>query len=141
MLHLSHGAFRDSRRAQGGHDAPGAGAGRLRDSGGEVLVSAAEGVVVKDGRLVPKWPENMARRSQGLEPLYHDCGQFYCLNVESFQRQKKIWMENAVPFIQDEMYVQDIDTLEDWEIAEMKYKLMCCGHGAGEQGGMPWTVF
>lgn len=99
------------------------------------------GVVVKDGRLVPKWPENMARRSQDLEPLYHDCGQFYCLNVESFQRQKKIWMENAVPFIQDEMYVQDIDTLEDWEIAEMKYKLMCCGHGAGEQGGMLWTVF
>ena len=82
------------------------------------------GVVVRDGRLSPKWPENMAKRSQDLEPLYHDCGQFYCLNVESFQRQKTIWMENAVPFIQDEKYVQDIDTLEDWEIAEMKYQLL-----------------
>lgn len=82
------------------------------------------GVVVRDGRLTPKWPENMAKRSQDLEPLYHDCGQFYCLNVASFQRQKKIWMEHTVPFIQDERYVQDIDTLEDWRIAEVKYKLM-----------------
>ena len=39
------------------------------------------GVVVRDGRLSPKWPENMAKRSQDLEPLYHDCGQFYCLNI------------------------------------------------------------
>lgn len=81
------------------------------------------GVVIKDGRLTPKWPENMAKRSQDLEPLYHDCGQFYCLNVERFKQQKAIWMEHAVPFIQDEMYVQDIDTLEDWKLAEMKYKL------------------
>ncbi|MDE5824639.1 MAG: pseudaminic acid cytidylyltransferase [Lachnospiraceae bacterium] len=82
------------------------------------------GVVVHDGILSPMWPENMAKRSQDLEPLYHDCGQFYCLNVESFRRQKAIWMENAVPFVQDEKYVQDIDTLEDWEIAEMKYQLL-----------------
>lgn len=82
------------------------------------------GVVVREGKLSPMWPENMAKRSQDLEPLYHDCGQFYCLNVESFQRQKAIWMENAVPLIQDEKYVQDIDTPEDWEIAEMKYQLL-----------------
>lgn len=88
------------------------------------------GVVVRDGRLTPKWPENMAKRSQDLEPLYHDCGQFYCLNVESFKRQKTIWMANAVPFIQDERYVQDIDTLEDWRIAEIKYKLMKSEEGA-----------
>ena len=82
------------------------------------------GVVVREGRLAPKWPENMAKRSQDLEPLYHDCGQFYCLDVERFRQQKVIWMENAVPFIQDERYVQDIDTLQDWEIAEMKYQLL-----------------
>ncbi len=87
------------------------------------------GVVVKDGRLTPKWPENMAKRSQDLEPLYHDCGQFYCLNVGRFQQQKAIWMENAVPYIQDERYVQDIDTPEDWALAEMKYKLLQCGDG------------
>ena len=81
-------------------------------------------VVIKDGRLTPKWPENMKVRSQDLEPYYHDCGQFYCLNVDSFKEQKAIWMRNVVPFIQDESTVQDIDTLEDWKIAEMKYRIM-----------------
>lgn len=82
------------------------------------------GVVINQGRIVPKWPENMTKRSQDLESLYHDCGQFYCLNVERFLQQKVIWMEHAVPLIQEERYVQDIDTLEDWALAEMKYKLL-----------------
>ena len=81
-------------------------------------------VVINNGRLTPKWPENMAKRSQDLEPYYHDCGQFYCLNVDSFKKQKAIWMKNVVPFIQDESNVQDIDTLEDWKIAEMKYRIL-----------------
>lgn len=81
-------------------------------------------VVINNGRLEPKWPENMAKRSQDLEPYYHDCGQFYCLNVDSFKKQKAIWMKNVVPFIQDESNVQDIDTLEDWKIAEMKYRIL-----------------
>lgn len=82
------------------------------------------GVVIKDGRLEPKWKEHMNTRSQDLEPLYHDCGQFYCLNVERFKKQRVIWMENIVPFVQDEMTVQDIDTPEDWKIAEMKYSIL-----------------
>lgn len=82
------------------------------------------GVIIKDNKIMPKWSENMAKRSQDLEPLYHDCGQFYCLNVESFLQQKAIWMKHAVPLIQEERYVQDIDTLEDWALAEMKYKLL-----------------
>ncbi len=81
-------------------------------------------VVIKENRLAPKWPEDMKKRSQDLEPFYHDCGQFYCLNVKSFQEQKAIWMKDVVPFIQDEICVQDIDTLEDWKIAEMKYKIL-----------------
>ena len=81
-------------------------------------------VVVNEGRLVPKWPECMKMRSQDLEPYYHDCGQFYCLDVKAFLEQKAIWMKDIVPYIQDESTVQDIDTLEDWKIAELKYKIM-----------------
>lgn len=81
-------------------------------------------VVIQEGRLVPKWPECMPMRSQDLEPYYHDCGQFYCLRVSSFQKQQKMVMEHTAPFIQDEMNVQDIDTLEDWQIAEMKYRIL-----------------
>lgn len=81
-------------------------------------------VVIHENRLQPKWPENMKLRSQDLEPFYHDCGQFYCLNTKSFMEQKAIWMKNVVPFVQDESNVQDIDTIEDWKIAEMKYKIL-----------------
>lgn len=81
-------------------------------------------VVIRENRLTPKWPENMQARSQDLEPFYHDCGQFYCLDVKAFKAQKALWMKNVVPYVQDEMNVQDIDSPQDWEIAEMKYRIL-----------------
>lgn len=81
-------------------------------------------VVERDGRLVPKWEEYMNCRSQDLEPLYHDCGQFYCLRTEAFRLQKKVVMENTLPVFMEETQVQDIDTIEDWKIAEMKYRIL-----------------
>lgn len=81
-------------------------------------------VILKDGYLEPKWPENMAKRSQDLETLYHDCGQFYCMKVERFLTEKTIFMEKTCPFIMNELEVQDIDTEVDWQLAELKYKLL-----------------
>lgn len=81
-------------------------------------------VVNEEGKLVPKWPECMKMRSQDLEPYYHDCGQFYCMRVDRFLEQKEMWMKDITPFIQDEINVQDIDTEEDWRIAEVKYQVM-----------------
>ena len=81
-------------------------------------------VVVRDGAIKMNMPEYALARSQDLEPWYHDCGQFYCLDVESFYKQGSLVMENTYPYFQDEMNVQDIDTLEDWEMAEMKMRLI-----------------
>ena len=81
-------------------------------------------VVVRDGAIKMNMPEYALTRSQDLEPWYHDCGQFYCLNVESFLEQGFLVMDNTYPYYQDEMNVQDIDTVEDWEMAEMKMKLI-----------------
>ena len=87
-------------------------------------------VVIRDGRLTPKWlveykwPENRLKRSQDLEPWYHDCGQFYLMRVEPFLQQKSMVLQKTVPVIMDEIEVQDIDTLEDWRLAEVKYKMM-----------------
>ena len=81
-------------------------------------------VVERDGSLVPKWEEYMNCRSQDLEPLYHDCGQFYCLRTEAFRLQKKVVMEHTLPVFMEETRVQDIDTIEDWKIAEMKYRIL-----------------
>lgn len=81
-------------------------------------------VVLRDGKLVPYDSESMAKRSQDLEPHYHDCGQFYCIRVASFLKQRAMIMAYTAPYYMDELTVQDIDTEEDWKIAEMKYRLL-----------------
>ena len=67
-------------------------------------------------------PENLTKRSQDLEPTYHDAGQFYFLNVERFMKSKKLLTEKSAGIVLNEMDAQDIDTEEDWDIAEFKYQ-------------------
>ena len=69
------------------------------------------------------WPENELKRSQDLEPAYHDAGQFYFLRVNKFLIQKKLIMKNNSIIEIPESKVQDIDNLEDWKLAEIKYNL------------------
>lgn len=80
-------------------------------------------MIIKDNTLKMKWPEYMKIRSQDLESCYHDCGQFYIGNIEKFF-MSGMSSGFTLPFIIPESEVQDIDTEEDWKIAEMKYKLM-----------------
>ena len=87
------------------------------------------GVCIRDGEVRFLWPEYRNARSQDLEPYYHDVGQFYCLNAKSFLSQKTLVMERTLPFILPELEVQDIDTEEDWKIAELKYRLL---HGGND---------
>ena len=78
---------------------------------------------IDNGNIAFKYPENAFARSQDLEPLFHDCGQFYACRVESFLKTKSIVMPRTAPIIVSEEIVQDIDNYSDWTIAEMKYKL------------------
>lgn len=82
------------------------------------------GLVVREDKVEFKWPEHMFTRSQDLEPFYHDSGQFYCLRVDSFLEQKRLFMENTLGYVRSELEVQDIDTLEDWKLAELKYQML-----------------
>jgi pseudaminic acid cytidylyltransferase len=68
-------------------------------------------------------PEHLFSRSQDLDETYHDAGQFYFFNVHEIMAQKKILTSNTGCVIVSEMDVQDIDTHEDWLLAENKYKL------------------
>lgn len=69
-------------------------------------------------------PENFAKRSQDLEPAFHDSGQFYWMGVSEFLKQKRFFAQNSGAIILPEIEVQDIDSEEDWKIAEIKYKMM-----------------
>ena len=81
-------------------------------------------MIVKDDRLVFEYPQYLDSRSQDLEPHYHDVGQFYVFRTESYVHNKKLMVGNILPMVVSEMEVQDIDNQTDWEIAEMKYRLM-----------------
>jgi len=83
--------------------------------------------IIEDERMNMKWKENYRKRSQDLEKMYHDCGQFYIFEVGSFLEKKGQIMEGIVPIVVDEMEVQDIDNETDWKIAEIKYQLMRSG--------------
>ena len=67
------------------------------------------------------WPENANTRSQDLPLAFHDCGQFYFFNVNSFLKHKSLVMPKTFGFEIPELEVQDIDNDHDWAIAEIKY--------------------
>lgn len=79
-------------------------------------------LVIRDGILRYEYPENAQKRSQDLEPLYHDGGQFYVMKTECIFAD--LSEKKKVPLIVSELEVQDIDKEEDWKIAELKYRRM-----------------
>lgn len=80
--------------------------------------------ILQGNMLEMKWQENYNKRSQDLEKMYHDAGQFYMYQVEAFIRLKGQMTESIVPVIVDEMDVQDIDNESDWKLAELKYQMI-----------------
>ena len=82
------------------------------------------GMVIREDKLQFVQPEHALTRSQDLEHWYHDVGQFYCFRTENFKRNKILTVGNVLPFVVSELEVQDIDTISDWKIAEMKYEAM-----------------
>ena len=88
-------------------------------------------MIVREGRLVFEYPEYLDSRSQDLEPHYHDVGQFIVFRTEAFRKNRRLMVGNILPLFVSEMEVQDIDNQTDWEIAEMKYRLMTAKEGSG----------
>lgn len=80
---------------------------------------------VKQGDYtVMKYPEHARTRSQDLEAYFHDCGQFYCLDVKAFQEKKAVFMPKMISLEMPETEVQDIDNETDWKLAELKFSMM-----------------
>ena len=77
----------------------------------------------RNGRIHFSSPEFAGSRSQDLPTYYHDSGQFYWLEVPAFLKSKQLITENTGYVKLSEIEAQDIDTEEDWILAELKYKL------------------
>jgi pseudaminic acid cytidylyltransferase len=76
-----------------------------------------------DGALSLREPEHYRTRSQDLERHFHDAGQFYYLKREAILDGKPLLGEGAIAIELSDAEVQDIDDLEDWRLAELKYRL------------------
>lgn len=75
----------------------------------------------KNGFIKMVHPEYYISRSQDLEKTYHDAGQFYFVKVDVFKEEKMLWCKRTKPLVLSEMFVQDLDTENDWKMAELKY--------------------
>ena len=80
--------------------------------------------ITEGGLVEAVWPENIFKRSQDLEEIYHDAGQFYWGKVDAFLEERVVFSKESVPIILPRYLVQDIDTPEDWDRATYMYKAM-----------------
>ncbi len=76
----------------------------------------------EDGHVEALYPEMIASRSQDLEEAYHDAGQFYWGRCDAFLQDVVTFSPASDPVVLPRYLVQDIDTEEDWERAELMYK-------------------
>jgi N-acylneuraminate cytidylyltransferase len=79
---------------------------------------------INNSKISMVWKENLNKRSQDLQPRYHDAGQFYWLKTNPFLTSKKLFTENSGSIVLDELQVQDIDNETDWKIAELKHTIL-----------------
>jgi|InofroStandDraft_1065614.scaffolds.fasta_scaffold04961_7 pseudaminic acid cytidylyltransferase len=103
----------------------------LKEKGADALVSVVRysfppqrGFVIKNEYIKYQHPQYERTRSQDLEPIYHDCGQFYICSCEKFLDMHTLILPRTIPYIVNEEEVQDIDTDSDWNIAEAKYTVL-----------------
>lgn len=80
-------------------------------------------LVNRNGYTSMREPQYYDVRSQDLEPIYHDAGQFYFIQVKNIETLA-FWTDRTYGLELSELMVQDLDTETDWKLAEMKYKLL-----------------
>lgn len=77
-----------------------------------------------DGRLQMFDPGQFNKRSQELEPAFHDAGQFYWGRAGAWLAQRPIFSPTAIPVVLPRHRVADIDTPEDWMRAEIAFRVL-----------------
>jgi pseudaminic acid cytidylyltransferase len=104
---------------------------RLTESGADCAIPVARfsfpirrAFEMEHGRISYIWPEHAPTRSQDLAPAYHDAGQFYFFRTAALLESGQLVGPNTIGLETNELEVQDIDTEQDWQLAELKYRLL-----------------
>jgi N-acylneuraminate cytidylyltransferase len=69
-------------------------------------------------------PEHLTTRSQDLIETFHDAGQFYWGRTDSFLNNIPTLSANSEALMLPRWRVHDIDTMEDWDRAEIMCKAL-----------------
>jgi pseudaminic acid cytidylyltransferase len=77
-----------------------------------------------DARPRFQYPDKLDCPSQELPKYYHDAGMFYWFEVTEFLLTGKLISSKSVCFLLNQLLCQDINTIEDWALAELKVKRM-----------------
>jgi len=75
------------------------------------------------GKLEFIFPENLNKRTQDFQKLFHDSGQFYWMRSKNVLEKNKLITDNSSGIIFSRNQIQDIDNIDDWKLAELKYTL------------------
>lgn len=67
--------------------------------------------------------KNFFKRTQDLETLYHDAGQFYWSRSNSWENNPIIFSKISIPYVIPHHDVVDIDNMQDWKKAEKMIKI------------------
>jgi pseudaminic acid cytidylyltransferase len=78
--------------------------------------------ITPNHRVAMLQPEHFNTRSQDLPEAWHDAGQFYWGLADAWLAGKVVFSDESAPVPLPRHRVQDIDTLEDWERAELMHR-------------------
>ena len=68
------------------------------------------------------YPKNTNKRSQDLRKTFHDAAQFYLGEAKNFLNKSEVFLKNSKPIVLSRTEAVDIDTKDDWKIAELLFK-------------------
>jgi pseudaminic acid cytidylyltransferase len=75
-----------------------------------------------EGGIEMFYPEHFSTRSQDLPLALHDAGQFYWGRPSAWIDGKRVFDQGSIPVVIPRWRVQDIDTMEDWQRAELMFR-------------------
>jgi len=79
---------------------------------------------IENGLLKPHDRAAQMIRSQDLTSKYYDAGMFYFIKNDILSAGKTLIPEKTFGYVMPVRECQDIDTQEDWESAEIKYRIL-----------------
>jgi pseudaminic acid cytidylyltransferase len=93
-----------------------------------------------DGAPVYAFPAHSGARSQDLPPAYHDAGQWYAFDIAAFRPLRRFMGECTRVVMLPSKDVQDIDTLADLRLAELKYRARFEDSTTQRARHRPWVM-